>query len=77
MFDTVVDALGLLRRVLADLDVAGLDPEVAVELVDRFVEIEQLAAAGRLVATRAAEPGDRWRREGFRTPHPQPRRLVH
>ncbi|HEY3240852.1 MAG TPA: DUF222 domain-containing protein [Acidimicrobiia bacterium] len=67
MLDNVVDVLGKLRPVVGDLDVEALDPEVAAGLVGLFVEIEQLAAAGRVLATRAVERGDRWRREGFRS----------
>ena len=48
MFDSVVDVLGLLRPVVAELDVEGLDPEAAAELVELLVEVEQLAAAGRV-----------------------------
>jgi hypothetical protein len=72
MFDNVVgvlgNALGELRPVVGDLDVEALDPEVAAGVVELFVEIEQLAAAGRVLATRAVARGDRWRREGFRSP---------
>ena len=66
MFDSVVDVLGRLRPVVAELDVEALDGEVAAGLVELFVEIEQLAAAGRVLATLAVEP-ERWRREGFRS----------
>jgi uncharacterized protein YbjQ (UPF0145 family) len=66
MFDSVVDVLGRLRPVVAELDVGALDGEVAAGLVELFVEVEQLAAAGRVLATLAVEP-DRWRREGFRS----------
>jgi hypothetical protein len=67
MFDSVVEVLRVLRPVVAELDVNGLDVGVAEDLVELFVEVEQLAAAGRVLATRAAEPGGRWRREGFRS----------
>jgi hypothetical protein len=67
MFDNVVDVLGKLRPVVGELDVEALDPEEAAGLVELFVEVEQLAAAGRVLATRAVERGDRWRREGFRS----------
>ncbi|MDQ3945886.1 MAG: HNH endonuclease [Actinomycetota bacterium] len=67
MFDNVVDVLGRLRPVVAELDVKALDPEAAGQLVELLVEVEQLAAAGRVLATRAVERGDRWLREGFRS----------
>src|SRR5437867_12865051 len=67
MFDSVVDVLGKLRPVVADLDVEALDGETAAGLVERFVQIELLAAAGRVLATQAVERSDRWRREGFRS----------
>lgn len=67
MFDSVVDVLGRLRPVVADLDVDALDGEAAAGLVELFVEIEQLAAAGKVLAARAAERTGNWRREGFRS----------
>jgi hypothetical protein len=68
MFDNVVDWLGRLRPVVAELDVEALDPEAAAGLVELGVEIEQLGAALRVLATQAVARGDRWRREGFRSP---------
>jgi hypothetical protein len=67
MFDSLVEVLRVLRPVVAEFDLQGLDVGVAEDLVELFVEVEQLAAAGRVLATRAAEPGGRWRREGFRS----------
>lgn len=72
MFDSVVEeavdeVLGLLRPAVARLDVETLDPEEAAGLVGRLVEVEQLAAAGRVLATRALEHSEVWRREGFRS----------
>jgi hypothetical protein len=66
MFDNVVDVLGKLRPVVGQLDVKALDPEAAADLVELFVEIEQLAMAGRVLATQAVARGDLWRRDGFR-----------
>jgi hypothetical protein len=67
MFDSVVDVLGRLHPVVGELDVEALDPEAAADLVGLAVEIEQLGAALRVLATRAVGRGDRWRREGFRS----------
>ena len=71
MFDNVVDVLGNaldeLRPVVGELDVEALDPERAAEVVGLAVEIEQLGAALRVLATQAVGRGDRWRREGFRS----------
>ena len=67
MFDSVVDVLARLRPVVGELDVKALDPEPAAELVELAVEIERLGAALRVLATRAVERGDVWRREGFRS----------
>jgi hypothetical protein len=67
MFDNVVDVLGRLRPVVGELDVDALDPEAAADLVGLAVEIEQLGAALRVLATRAVARGDRWRWEGFRS----------
>jgi hypothetical protein len=67
MFDSVVDVLGRLRPVVGELDVEALEPEAAADLVGLAVEIEQLGAALRVLATRAVGRGDRWRREGFRS----------
>ncbi|MDQ3944174.1 MAG: 13E12 repeat family protein, partial [Actinomycetota bacterium] len=67
MFDSVVDVLGRLRPVVRDVDVKALDPEAAGDLVGLAVEIEQLGAALRVLATQAVERGDRCRREGFRS----------
>ena len=67
MLDNVVDALGTLRQVVGDLDARSLDPDVAAELVDLFVQIENVSSAGRVVATQAVARSDLWRREGFRS----------
>ena len=63
----MVGVLGRLRPVVGELDVEALDPEAAGDLVGLAVEIEQLGAALRVLATRAVSRGDRWRREGFRS----------
>ena len=67
MFDNGVDVLGTLRPLVGELDVKALDPEAAAELVEWFVEIEHLAAAGRILATQAVARSDLWYREGFRS----------
>src|SRR2546430_16151847 len=67
MFDSGVGVVGRLRPVVGELGVDGLDPEVAADLVGLAVEIEQLGAALRVLATRAVGRGQRWRREGFRS----------
>ena len=67
MFDNGVDVLGRLRSLVGELDVKALDPEAAAELVEFFVEVEHLAAAGRVLPTQAVARGDVWFREGFRS----------
>ncbi|MGH8974412.1 MAG: DUF222 domain-containing protein [Acidimicrobiia bacterium] len=67
LLDNVVDVLGRLRPVVGELDVKALDSESAAELVELFVEVERLAAAGRVLATQAVARGDLYRREGFRS----------
>jgi uncharacterized protein DUF222 len=67
MVDNVVDVLGMLRPLVADLDVDSLDYKSAAQLVEAFVEVEQLAAAGRVLATRAYDRSQCWRFQGFRS----------
>jgi uncharacterized protein DUF222 len=67
MVDNVVDVLGMLRPLVEELDVDSLEPRTAAKLVERFVEVEQLAAAGRVLVTRAYDRSERWRFEGFRS----------
>ncbi|MGH9000894.1 MAG: DUF222 domain-containing protein [Acidimicrobiia bacterium] len=64
--DSAVDVVGRLRALVAELGVGSLDDETAAELVEVFGEAERLAAAGRVLATRAVSV-DRWKREGFRS----------
>jgi hypothetical protein len=66
--------IALLDRVAGDLRgmLAGLDPERltgpdADRLLDRFAEVERLAAAGKLLAARRVESSNSWRRGGHRT----------
>jgi uncharacterized protein DUF222 len=68
MFDNVVDVLGMLRPLVADVDVKALDPEDGAELVELAVEIERLGEALRVLGTQAVARGGLWRREGFRSP---------
>src|SRR5690349_17097508 len=68
MFAELGLAAEQVAAVVADLDVARLEPEEAAELVEWFVKLEQLAAAGRLTAARAVAKGeDVWKRAGFRS----------
>src|SRR5919198_6024407 len=67
MVDNVVDVLGKLRPLVAGLDVDSLDYRSAAQLVEAFVEVEQLAAAGRVLATRAYDRSEVWRLQGFRS----------
>jgi uncharacterized protein DUF222 len=67
MFDSVVDVLGKLRPLVAELDVDSLDEETAAGLAELFAEGERLMAAGRVLAARALEGGELVRREGFRS----------
>src|SRR5688572_28913214 len=67
MFDSVVDVTEKLGAVVADLGVDDLDPADAAALVEMLVRVEQLAAAGRVLATRAVAGGEQWKREGFRS----------
>ncbi|MGH8974707.1 MAG: DUF222 domain-containing protein [Acidimicrobiia bacterium] len=67
MFDNGVDVLGTLRPLVDELDAETLEPVAAAELVEWFVEIEHLAAAGRVLATQAVARSDLWQREGFRS----------
>lgn len=68
MFAELGLAAGQVAAVVADLDVARLEPEAAAELVGMFVKLEQAAAAGRVMATRAVAKGeDVWKRAGFRS----------
>lgn len=67
MVDNVVGVLGTLRRAVGELDVDALDEGSAAELAELFAQGERLMVAGRVLATRALEGGDCWRREGFRS----------
>jgi hypothetical protein len=67
MIDNVVDALGLLRPVVRDVDPKTLDGETAVDLVGLAVEVEQLGMALRVLAARAVERTDHAQREGYRS----------
>ncbi|MGH8974117.1 MAG: DUF222 domain-containing protein [Acidimicrobiia bacterium] len=67
MVDNVVDALGLLRPVVREVDPKTLGLETAVNLVELAVEVEQLGMALRVLATRAVERTDHAAREGYRS----------
>lgn len=68
MIASVAEVVEQLAPVVAGLDVEALAPSDAAELVELFVRVEQLAAAGRVLATRAVAGGVQWRREGYRSP---------
>ncbi len=58
MFEVVAESIELLRGVVATLDPALLEGGDAKRLVEQFVELERLAAAGRTLAVgRVAETG--------------------
>ncbi len=66
--------IALLDKVAADLRgmLAGLDPECltgpdADRLLERFAEVERLAAAGKLLAARRVESSNSWRKGGHRS----------
>jgi hypothetical protein len=65
--DSVVDVLGTLRPLVEELDVDSLDGKAAAQLVDAFVQVENLAAAGRVLATRAYDRSELWRFQGYRS----------
>lgn len=68
MFASLAETAEKVAKVVADLDVASLEPEAAAELVGLFVKLEQVAAAGRVTATRAVAKGENvWKRAGFRS----------
>lgn len=56
-----------LRTVISDLDPERLSGPDAAELLERFAEIEKLAAAGKLLAARRVESSNVWRRQGHRS----------
>jgi hypothetical protein len=63
----VVDVLGRLHPLVGELDGHSLDGKTASKLVDAFVEVENLAAAGRVLATRAYDRSGLWRLQGYRS----------
>lgn len=67
MFETLGSAAHRLRNVVAGFDPADLSGDEAAQLVDLFVEIERLAAAGRTLAARRVARSTVWQREGHRT----------
>ena len=64
MFEVLAESIESLRGVLATLDPLVLEGADAKRLVDEFVELERLAAAGRmLTVSRVAETGA-WQADG-------------
>ena len=64
VFEVLAESIESLRGVLATLDPAVLEGADAKRLVDQFVELERLAAAGRMLAvSRVAETGA-WQVDG-------------
>ena len=64
MFEVVAESIELLRGVVATLDPGVLEGADAKRLVEQFIELERLAAAGRTLAVpRVAETGA-WQVDG-------------
>jgi len=62
------DAAAPVRTLLSDLSPADVPLPYAVDILDAFIELERLAASGRvLIAARAAE-SEAWRRAGSPSP---------
>jgi hypothetical protein len=56
-----------LRSLLADFDPERVSGPDAARLLERYAEIEKLAAAGKLLAARRVESSNVWRRKGHRS----------
>ena len=67
MIDRLGSLIEELKGIVGDLDPAGLGGDEAMELCDRFAELERLAGAGRLVTAERVAATDVWRRGGLRT----------
>jgi len=72
MFDAGVDSplgavLGLIRSVVAGVEVDGLEPRDAALVVEECAEAERLLGALRVSAAATLSDEALWRREGFRS----------
>lgn len=72
MFDAGVDTrlgevLGLVRSLVGEVDVGGLDAEAAAVVVEQCAEAERLLGALRVSAAATLADKALWRREGFRS----------
>lgn len=61
------ELLGLLRSVVGEVDVDGLEVPEAARLVEECAEAERLLAALRVVVASTLEDKAVWRREGYRS----------
>src|SRR5438309_7241382 len=61
------ELLPLIRRVVGEVDVDGLDSQVAARVVEQCAKAERLLGALRVLATATLEDKALWRREGFRS----------
>ena len=61
------ELLPLIRSVVSEVDVAGLEVPEAASLVEECAEAERFFAALRVVAAAPLENAAVWRREGFRS----------
>jgi len=68
MFDSVVGAIELLRRVMGSLEPRTFDGDGAARLLKLFAEAERLAGAGKAMMARRVEETNLWRRDGARSP---------
>ena|SRR5437660_3513872 len=59
------ELLPLIRRVVGEVDVDGLDSQVAARVVEQCAKAERLLGALRVLATTSLEDKALWRREGF------------
>jgi hypothetical protein len=64
----VRQARALIERVVAELDPAVLDTDLAVGLVDDFAALGRIVAAGEALAARRVASSTRWKHEGHRSP---------